>query len=157
MSTSVEQLREALYGATAPGLDDRVFDRDCPVCRTPIRVAGVLTRGRHSDGRVTYSDGPVCLRCYGFAAPSLVWYLAGEPEFRPCEHCSMPVGRVPDQRMTRWTCSTKCRVALWRDENRSASRNATCRDCGEEFTPARSDAAYCSPACRQRAYRRRTG
>jgi len=26
-------------------------------------------------------------------------------------------------------------------------------DCGREFTPTRSDAAYCSGACRQRAYR----
>ena len=30
-----------------------------------------------------------------------------------------------------------------------------CRECGESFTPARSDAAYCSSPCRQRAYRDR--
>jgi hypothetical protein len=32
---------------------------------------------------------------------------------------------------------------------------SVCRECGESFTPARSDAAYCSSPCRQRAYRRR--
>ncbi len=31
----------------------------------------------------------------------------------------------------------------------------TCADCGNTFTPARADAAYCSSACRQRAYRNR--
>ncbi len=32
---------------------------------------------------------------------------------------------------------------------------ASCRFCGEAFTASRSDAAYCSNACRQAAYRRR--
>lgn len=30
-----------------------------------------------------------------------------------------------------------------------------CDGCGKEFTPARSDARYCSGACRTRAYRER--
>lgn len=29
-------------------------------------------------------------------------------------------------------------------------------DCGQAFTPTRSDARYCSSSCRQRAYRRRS-
>ena len=32
-----------------------------------------------------------------------------------------------------------------------------CRMCGHEFTPARSDARYCSNRCRQAAYRDRSG
>lgn len=31
-----------------------------------------------------------------------------------------------------------------------------CKQCGKDFTPARSDAAYCSRACRQSAYRHRS-
>jgi RNA polymerase-binding transcription factor DksA len=31
----------------------------------------------------------------------------------------------------------------------------TCEACGEEFSPLRSDARYCSSTCRQRAYRAR--
>jgi hypothetical protein len=31
----------------------------------------------------------------------------------------------------------------------------TCVCCGKIFTSSRSDASYCSPACRQRAYRER--
>ena len=32
---------------------------------------------------------------------------------------------------------------------------ATCSLCLEEFIPRRADASYCSPACKQRAYRHR--
>jgi hypothetical protein len=30
-----------------------------------------------------------------------------------------------------------------------------CRNCGTTFLPKRNDAGYCSPACRQKAYRGR--
>jgi hypothetical protein len=33
----------------------------------------------------------------------------------------------------------------------------TCEQCGRRFTGVRSDAVYCSNACRQRAYRQRGG
>jgi hypothetical protein len=32
-------------------------------------------------------------------------------------------------------------------------KEKTCKGCGKTFTPKRSDAVYCSNACRQRAYR----
>ena len=38
----------------------------------------------------------------------------------------------------------------WRLEKR---QNRVCKGCGKTFTPKRSDAVYCSNACRQRAYR----
>jgi hypothetical protein len=34
---------------------------------------------------------------------------------------------------------------------------AACAGCGELFGGVRADAAYCSPRCRQRAYRERRG
>jgi hypothetical protein len=40
-----------------------------------------------------------------------------------------------------------------RPEVQSDSR--TCPECGEPFMPSRADQAFCKPACRQRAYRRR--
>jgi len=33
--------------------------------------------------------------------------------------------------------------------------NLSCGQCREQFEPARSDARFCSSACRQKAYRRR--
>jgi len=34
-------------------------------------------------------------------------------------------------------------------------RRIACTGCGREFAPSRSDARWCSSACRQRAYRQR--
>ena len=34
-----------------------------------------------------------------------------------------------------------------------AVRKIICKGCGKAFTPKRSDAVYCSNACRQKAYR----
>ena len=60
-------------------------------------------------------------------------------------------------------CSMRCatyhqsqRTKAWRHAQRAA-RNlaAQCDACGSSFTPARISARYCSPACRQSAYRAR--
>jgi hypothetical protein len=42
-----------------------------------------------------------------------------------------------------------------RSANRPELTPIECYFCGEDFTPSRSDARYCSPACRQAAYRER--
>jgi ferredoxin len=43
-----------------------------------------------------------------------------------------------------------------RRQRRLARRTDTvCQSCGATFTPPRAGAAYCSSACRQKAYRRR--
>lgn len=39
--------------------------------------------------------------------------------------------------------------------SRKPSRTVTCSACGRRFKPARSDARYCTPGCRQRAHRAR--
>ena len=39
----------------------------------------------------------------------------------------------------------------------SARETRSCASCGQAFKPARTDAVFCSAACRQRAYRRRGG
>ena len=36
---------------------------------------------------------------------------------------------------------------------REARQDRICKCCGKAFTPKRSDAVYCSNACRQKAYR----
>jgi endogenous inhibitor of DNA gyrase (YacG/DUF329 family) len=76
-----------------------------------------------------------------------------------CESCGRP---VHDERNTyRTFCSEQCRhagnLAAARDERRRA-RGATraCEPCGDQFEPTRSDSRFCSSACRQAAYRRRS-
>jgi hypothetical protein len=56
-------------------------------------------------------------------------------------------------------CSQRCRVRhnnQKRSERLEEKRAGTeCQECGDTFTPDRSDAKYCSAACKQRAYRKR--
>ena len=42
-----------------------------------------------------------------------------------------------------------------RTSDRSTAMMIVCAGCGSRFVPTRSDAQYCSPPCRQRAYRAR--
>jgi predicted nucleic acid-binding Zn ribbon protein len=57
----------------------------------------------------------------------------------------------------RVVCSDYCRDRLRpSSQTRAAARiGRPCEVCGDPFTPPRSDGRYCSPACRQKAYRRR--
>jgi hypothetical protein len=71
--------------------------------------------------------------------------------------------RKNGSKVVRTFCSEDCRRAVF-DILAKAKRLAAradaragrkCEDCGETLDADRSDARYCSPACRQRAYRRR--
>jgi hypothetical protein len=53
-------------------------------------------------------------------------------------------------------CTAECRRAVRQQRRRQRPATADCASCGQPYTPSRSDAAYCSPACRQRAYRQRS-
>jgi hypothetical protein len=78
----------------------------------------------------------------------------------PCGKCGRPVicdklRKLPK----RVGCSDGCRRAIygaietaWR---RSRVKALTCVLCGVSFMPNRSDARYCSAACKQKAFRQR--
>jgi hypothetical protein len=53
-----------------------------------------------------------------------------------------------------WVCSSRCRQRVRRVQRR-LWRGAVCTGCGMMFNPKRADAKFCSPACRQNAYRKR--
>jgi hypothetical protein len=75
----------------------------------------------------------------------------------PCGHCGRPV-RIPRRYKLRHVlCGEACRRAVYaiRARLRRALKPRACRICGEEFTPRRSDGLYCSPTCKQSAYRQR--
>ena len=51
-------------------------------------------------------------------------------------------------------CSTRCYMAAWQRRTRSTRPRPTAICiCRKRFKPTRSDARYCSDACRQKAYR----
>jgi hypothetical protein len=102
---------------------------------------------------------PVCESCgkshdqdprYGFMPRQL------------CEYC----GRVVVNRATprQWQsehvfCCERCKRRYFtkraKEQRARARQDLRCEVCGEPFEAARSDAKYCSNACRQRAYRER--
>lgn len=60
-------------------------------------------------------------------------------------------------------CSDRCarpveakRKRQLRADARRWRSSTNCDECGERFVPSRTDARYCSGACRQKAYRHRT-
>lgn len=67
----------------------------------------------------------------------------------------------PRRLAPRTFCSEGCRRRVVDCETKAKRQAARgdltrhCEVCHEEFTPQRADARYCSPACRQRAYRER--
>jgi predicted nucleic acid-binding Zn ribbon protein len=50
-------------------------------------------------------------------------------------------------------CSPSCYRELRNQRRRVQHTERPCAECGEPFTPARSDARTCSDRCRQRAHR----
>lgn len=72
------------------------------------------------------------------------------------------VCRDCQQERHRWSggrcleCSTAHEAAQARERRRRRRANRRCAGCAAIFTPSRADGRYCSPACRQRAYRQRT-
>lgn len=71
-----------------------------------------------------------------------------------CEQCGVPLLLRPLRRRKRDTCSSACRAKLYKTETSVPPAVTRCEGCGTEMH-GRSDRRYCSPACRQRAYRRR--
>jgi len=72
-----------------------------------------------------------------------------------CESVFFGQGRVE-------TCTDRCAKEQRKKTHRHSKQPRkvehqpqACQECGEQFTPKRSAAKFCSPACRQSAYRER--
>ena len=121
------------------------------------------------DGRPIFSDVLVCTDCV--VIPS--WWVnnSSAAEYRDewfpptfaltCPICGRCI-RYRDARYRLGVCSARCAraadAARKRDERAVAQlyRDYTsCEACGGCFKPRRSDAKFCSSACRQKAYRER--
>ncbi|MGW5427919.1 hypothetical protein ACWET9_11965 [Streptomyces sp. NPDC004059] len=73
----------------------------------------------------------------------------------PCAACGQLVIRNDDPLLKRVTCSQSCSTSLTRIRNGNQGSGNPCETCGEPITTGRADSRYCSPACRQKAYRKR--
>jgi hypothetical protein len=116
----------------------------------------------------------VSVACYGspMSAARILDIRNDEPWWTPCEqqwvarwhaerahlHCDGCGSCTPrwsrKRHLQRRILCSACYQRRYRALRRLGSI-AVCSGCSSTFTPARSDARYCSPACRQRAYRER--
>ena len=152
----------------------------CVICLSDIPPDGHVVLARWPVRRealdfsyTVHSDypGPVCVPCYQ-SDPS-GYKLTGDGKYPlggRCQWCGRGV-TASHHHSRRWlSCSPECAYEL-RKEGQNARRAHlvgivhayTCGDCGAAFTSKRSSRwrtdstpTYCSNACRQRAYRKRT-
>lgn len=137
----------------------------CWLCDGPLGRHNVVYRTRVRLGRGLYGGTswtvvPLCRQCRPVGPePWQAWSWDRGP--KPCQTCSRPVLNQVTRRLRRHTfCSERCEreyhVARQTEKRRRESdRDKTCATCEREFTATRSDARYCSNACRQKAYRLR--
>jgi hypothetical protein len=77
----------------------------------------------------------------------------------PCRHCGRPVFLNNRRKKPRHiVCGMECRNAVYYASAHRMPKSSTqgCLFCGNQFSTRRSDARYCSSACRQKSYRQRT-
>lgn len=157
----------------------------CDVCKRllaadePVwHVQTGHTHGEDIYGNVinplgTYSTGNVCRQCCEHKGTNRD-FINGEFRTRPwlhdremkwqppqpCDQCGRPVHWSGRRRFPmHFVCSWGCQRRAWWGKSRYVPRPApkgrACADCGKRFYPKRTDARFCSAACRQRAYRER--
>jgi hypothetical protein len=110
-----------------------------------------------------------CSNCDGYTTGPVMRWGSSRREHIVCERCCGPDVGFPDhcawcERPFRYRgqgrrryCTEHCRrqASAVRTGRLSGIDEATCAVCENRFVGRRADAIYCSPSCRQLAYRRR--
>ena len=90
--------------------------------------------------------------------------LSVTPKAKTCRHCERELGEreiyaVGASRSRRawwcWRCVQADDAEQAKERRRRRRANRRCAQCAARFTPPRSDGRYCSPRCRQAAFRSR--
>ena len=109
---------------------------------------------------VTVSQNlPVCEDCLS-ADQRKAWKRPGEfgrriVPYGKCRACRRPLMAYAEPFWRGEHCSNACAQIARRRQQREPPPSVTCSVCSKQFQPTRSDAQFCSSACRQWAYRRR--
>ena len=138
-------------------------------------AARAARRQRREHAKASLWAAAVCAKCQGPIAPGEAIHRRGRLRANWCRKCGgraaspwnvhsavcPTCSRVVYTGRLTWPrhlyCSVRCQ-RRGQDAQRRAARAAakgprTCPVCDQTFTPARSDAQTCSPACRTRRYR----
>ena len=89
-----------------------------------------------------------------FRERTIFIYLGDMDEPVNCVTCGLPVILPTDKRRRVAACSDRCRSRYYAAMTRVSVPETPCAECGNP-SGGRADRAYCSNACRQKAYRRR--
>jgi len=146
---SAEPSTPAPVTAGVPSETERTPAVTCAGCKAEI--IGALHRAIDVCHRVTV----LCERCCRETTNWHSQYMR-DPRHR-CRRCGREVWRHGYASYGSQThCSRTCELATRRERRYHVpERRTECGSCGAMFTPPRSDGRYCSPACRQSAYRKR--
>jgi hypothetical protein len=133
----------------------------CGLCGKPFAAGEVIWRGTApspSSSGIRPTLAPMCDLCRCKGKNQGFDYLWAEAE--ACERCGRPVRnlKVPITNRRYVTCSEDCRRSVQKaraSDLRALARLKVCATCREPFEGSRSDSRYCSPGCRQKAYRKR--
>jgi hypothetical protein len=132
----------------------------CAKCSRKIAASEPVWRQRFDLGYGLFGGGwgttvaPVCSSCKDE-------HELFDDAAKPCAGCGRPVHNLTySVYYRRFTfCSEVCRpkalAAYGRNRRCEARGDRPCEGCGETFKPTRTDARFCSVACKQRAYRQR--
>ena len=124
----------------------------CAECGNALAADAAIFRvklylGLGLFGGHRYGIYPVCSECAEEEDYPTRW--------QKCDSCGRDV-RQPDWQPRKHNfCSDVCGAKFYREQRKALPEPIECETCGEFFEPARSDAKTCSPACRQKAYRKR--
>jgi len=146
----VQRMRAAQETGGFCGYCARTLAPDEPVA---LCVYKTWQHGHGMTGRA-----PICDDCIKVPGRRGLFALRTEHERlwlgAHCENCRRRLIVPPDARRKHACCSDRCLRAV-KKAGRHRVRAFTCDTCGATFPPARTDSRYCSPACRQKAYRQR--
>jgi hypothetical protein len=122
----------------------------CAACRTDVGPAALYVLGPG------YYAQTYCEACATAAHPE--WARYGmRVKSTVCRRCGRKRYYQGSELWPRTYCTEACRLQARRERYRHSRTRleATCLRCGREFSTTRAAGRYCSPACRQRAYRQR--
>jgi hypothetical protein len=143
-------------------------DMECPLCERRSHGPGVRTdvtryQRRGYRGPCRTAREMVCTDCAGTRDKGgngkvralLPSNWRDHFDLHTCSTCGIGVYLPRDARRKVAACSDRCRYRHYDAARTPVEKTVTnCSGCGGKMT-GRSDRRYCSPACRQRAYRQR--
>jgi len=142
----LREAAEAIAGET-PEVQELVWARDVLLRKVP-KPAPVTAKNHPMGDIITRNDPPrQCAGCAG-------------QRYRGTEYQRdlwTKYGRQLDRHGRCPACAVDAEKMRKRERRAAGRTGLRCQTCGDPFTPPRSDGRYCSPACRQKAYRARRG